>query len=119
MPPTMHDLGQTYADTAMAEPTAPEQEKHYPILHGLTSEQLPGLEHYEAGDEVELTFLGVIKTKTVDADETDGKPTDGKPKKESIDVKLIEGACVHHGDYKLAEETGQTVKDIRARKAKT
>lgn len=99
-----HDLGEKPPKTSAPEVATPSPRPYYPSLHGITSEQLPGIENYDAGEEVTLVFKAIVKEKSVEEREQDGKVK----KNERISFELRQGMCKHSGAQKVMAETGMS-----------
>lgn len=80
----LHDLGsEGMAVEAMPAPPT-EKSKYYPTLY-LDTEQLPGLDDYDVGDDVMLVLHARVKRKN----ESDGP----EGKRCSVDLELRKGTC--------------------------
>ena len=106
----MHNLGKSHPTGSLVGSTESPPSKSYPCLYGLDSEQLPGLDTYNPGDEITLHLTGVVKSKSI---------TDVEGKKgEDVSIEFTQGAIIHDSSRKMAEETGMSVEQVKARKAK-
>jgi len=100
--PAMHDLGRAMDTPTRAEASSPDApQKMYPCLHGLTSEQLPGLKDYDVGETVQLMVEGVVKAKSL-------SEHDGEDPHESIDLEIQRGHLLPDKTRKVMDETGMS-----------
>ena len=106
----LHDLGNkpAYPEAVMASP-APE--KSYPCVYGLTEQQLPDLDLYDAGDEVLLLVRAKLKRKEA-IEEPD------KPKRTVVDLELLAAAVQDEGEAKVRRETGMSKAHLAKAKEK-
>lgn len=112
MPAPMHDLGVEYPKDETASVPSPAMEgKHYPCVYGLSEDQLPDLDLYDAGDEVMLHVKAVVKSKRI----TEDKDT---PRKTEIELELREASVEDVGDAKVRRETGMSKEHLAMAKQK-
>lgn len=107
----MHDLGQKSPMGEVAAPSPAQPEKTYPCIYGLSEEQLPDLDLYDAGDEVMLRVKAMVKRKSV-------TEVEGKPRRTEIELELREASVEDVGDAKVRRETGMSKQRLAQAKEK-